>query len=31
MKKYIIALTILFLSACTLGKASTPKQIVSSF
>ena len=31
MKKYIIALMIIFLSACTLGKASTPKQIVSGF
>ena len=31
MKKFIVALMVIFLSACTLGKAVTPRQKVSEF
>ena len=31
MKKIIIPFLVIFLSACTLGSLSTPKQVVSSF
>jgi hypothetical protein len=31
MKKFIVALMVIFLSACTLGAATTPKEIVSEF
>ena len=31
MKKIIVALMVIFLSSCTLGKAVTPRQKVSEF
>ncbi len=31
MKKILVAIMIIFLSACTLGASTTPKQIVSEF